>query len=121
MKLTVQIHRDKTWEEIYLRIYFLIKKNNWQWLSIATIATLSGGLLSPVVGILLDFIIWFVGLGQLKTYLYEGSIIFYVLTLPLLFLASHFLDLLEKKSSIIFPSKLSIKLESQEFNMGLKP
>ena len=85
--------------------------------SIVTVVALFGGLVSPIIGILLDLIVWRTSTGNLKTYLYEGSIIFYALTLPLLGIASHTLDLLEEKLSVA----ITTQLQSQEFDLGLKP
>lgn len=90
------------WKDFFLHeIYLLIKENKRKWQSLLALIALSGGILSPVIGAVLNLIVWFITVSHLRTLLNETSMVFYVLALPLLALGSHCLDLLEKKSSIL--------------------
>lgn len=102
MKISIKIHHDEMRRDFFLhQIYLLIKKNKWKWQSLTALITLCAGLLSPVVGAALNLTVWFVSASHFRTLLYETSMVFYVLALPLLALGAHCLDLLEKKSSIL--------------------
>ena len=98
VKITIKIHRDEILEEHYLPVYFLIKKNKWRWESVGASLTLGGGFLSPTIGIVLNILYSYTRLSYERPALYKISMIGYMLTVPLLMLGSHFLDLLEKKS-----------------------
>ena len=90
------------WKDFFLyHIYLLIKENKWKWQSLAATITLAIGVLSPVIGIGLNLIVWVIPSSHLRTSLYETSIGFYVITLPVLMLGFHCLDLLDQKSSIL--------------------
>ena len=62
---------------------------------------LSGGLLSLITGVILNLTVWLISMSHLRTLLHEISTVFYVVTLPFLLLGSHFLDLLEKRLSVL--------------------
>lgn len=110
------IRYQAKFEDPYSRISFLIEKHRWEWQSVGAAAALGGGLLSPLIGILLDFIGWITRMNFLRLPLTKISIVFYVLTFPLLALGSHCLDLLEKKS----PDSPLDNLPTHEFDLGLK-
>lgn len=115
MKIRIKINFDQVLKEIYLRAYFLIKENKGTRASQLAILGLGGGFISPFIGGLLDLVAWFTATGVTHYSLYGTSMIFYVITLPLLALGSHSLDLLEKKSSI--PS--AEKLKADKLDLGL--
>jgi hypothetical protein len=90
------------WKDFFLyHIYLLIKENEWTWQSLVVTITLGIGVLSPVIGTGLNLIVWFIPSNHLRTLLYETSMAFYVITLPLVVLGSHCLDLLEQKSAVL--------------------
>jgi hypothetical protein len=102
VKISIKIHHDKMWKDFFLhQIYILIKENKWKWQSLLALIALAGGVLSPVIGTVLNLMVWFIPVSHLRTLLYETSMVFFAVTLPLLALGSHCLDLLEKKSSVI--------------------
>jgi hypothetical protein len=103
-------------EDPFLRIPILIKKHEWEWQSVGAIAAFGGGLLSPMIGILLDLIASVTRTNFLRLPLSKISIVFYVLTFPLLALGSHCLDLLEKNS----PDSPPDNLQTHKFDLGLK-
>ncbi len=116
MKFKIKIKRDEVWDELYLRLYLLIKENKQTWASAIAILGLSGGLLAPFAGALLNVIDWLAITGIAHFRLYGASIICYGMTLPLLALGAHCLDLLEKKSS----NSVTEKLLAEKLNLGLK-
>ena len=99
MKITIKVHRDRGLEEQYLPVYRLLKVNNARWQAIGAGVCLGGGLLSPIFGLVLNILYSFTRLGFQHPALYKISMIFYGLTIPLLIIGAHFLDLLEKKVS----------------------
>jgi hypothetical protein len=118
VKITIRIHRDKVWEELYLPIYLLIKKYKWGWQTIGAIVSLVSGILSPLIGAILDLIVSYTSFNYGKAILYKICILLYIVTIPLLMLGSHFLDLLEKKDrEICFSEEYSqdrrIKLQTK--------
>ena len=98
MKITIKVHRDEILKEHYLPVYLLIKKYKWRWQSVGASLALGGGLLSPIIGVILDLLISYTRLGYEKPALSKVSAVCYVITIPLLFLGAHFLDLLEQKA-----------------------
>lgn len=103
-------------EDPFLSIYLLIKNHKWKWQSVGAFAALGGGIFSPLIGLLLDAVVWLAPAVRLRLPLSKISIAFYVLTFPLLALGSHCADLLEDKS---FVSR-SPDLEPHKFDLGLK-
>jgi hypothetical protein len=98
MKSSFKTKEDEIWEELFPRIVFLIKKNKWAWQSVGAVLGLCGGILSIVLTIVLPFVIFWLTPGDLVSILEKISFIFLALSLPLLAVGSHCLDLLEKKS-----------------------
>ena len=116
MKIGIKIHRDKVSEEFYLRAYLLIKENKRRWQSSVAVLALGSGFLSPFIGVFLDLVDWLTATSIHHSFLYKTSLAFYALTLPLLALGSHCLDLLEKKSAL----SPSDDLAFHRFNAALK-
>jgi hypothetical protein len=83
--------------EIYRRILFLLKKNRASWQSAAAAVGLFGGLLSIVLGAV-DWaaVGMFAPSGALGSFLDAAGTALFALSLPLLALGAHCLDLLEK-------------------------
>ena len=103
MKITIKVHHDEILEKKYLPVYLLIKKNKWHWQGIGAGMALGGGLSCPIIGAGLDLLVSYTRLGYERPALHKISIIFYVMTVPLLMLGSHFIDLLEKKALDLSP------------------
>jgi hypothetical protein len=119
VKIKIKIRRDEVWNEVYLRLYLLIKENKRTWASAAALFGLGGGFLAPIVGTLLNLIDWLRATGVAHSQFYKVSMVFYALTLPLLALGAHCLDLLEKKSPfLLLPA--AEKIKTGEFDLGLK-
>ena len=95
MKITIKVHRDEVLEEQYLPVYRLIKKNRWRWPAVAASLSLGLGILSPLAGVVLNLLVSYTRLGSEKPFLHKLSIIFYVVSVPLLMIGAHFLDLLD--------------------------
>lgn len=99
VKITIKFHRDRALEEKYLNVYQLLKKNKTRWQAIGAGVSLSGSVLSPGAGIVLNILYSFTRLGYQYPALNKISMIFYGSTIALMIAAGHFLDLLEKKDS----------------------
>ena len=95
------LHKDELRGELYRRVYRLIRKNLWTRQSIGAGVGVSGGLLSIIIGSFL----WAEGSllspGSLRAFLNGAEIIFFALSLPLLALGAHYLDLLEIQAPIL--------------------
>lgn len=89
--------QNKIWNGLYPRISFLIKKHQWQWESIAASFGLGGGILSMIVGVVCDVSVRVSTSQNSIVILSKVSVFAFFLCLPLLFLGSHYLDLLERK------------------------
>ena len=89
---------DEIWEGLYLRIPFLVKKNQWTRQSIGAVLGLGGGVVSFILTITLHSINWLLQ-GNLVPLLKEIDFVSLILVLPLLALGAHCLDLLEKECS----------------------
>jgi hypothetical protein len=98
VKITIKIHRDEIWEGLYLPFYLLFKKHSWRWAAVGAGLALSAGFLCPLSGAVLDLLVTYTRLGYERGALSRISTFLYVITVPLLLLGSHFLDLLEKKA-----------------------
>ena len=119
MKITIKVHRDRVLDEQYLPIYELLKENKTRWQAIGAGLSLCGGLLSPSAGVILNILYSFTRLGFQYPALYKISMIFYSLTIPLLIVGGHFLDLLEKKASEARCSEADAVKQSIE-NLGIQ-
>ena len=95
MKIIIKVHRDEVLERQYLPVYRLIKNNRWRWQAVGASLSLSGGILSPLAGIALNLLVSYTRLSSERPFLYKLSIIFYIVSVPLLMLGAHFLDLLD--------------------------
>jgi len=92
-----KLHEDEIWESLFLRIPFLVKKNQWKWQSVGAIAGLGGGIAAFVLTMTLSVFGWLTRDG-LAPILKEAGFVSLVSVLPLLALGAHCLDLLEKES-----------------------
>jgi len=77
----------------------LIEINPWAWQSIGALSGLIGGVLSPVLGMLLIAVTWFIKSEPIFSTLNVLCIVPFVLTIPLLTFGAHCLDLLERKTA----------------------
>ena len=93
--------KDELGEELYLRIYLLIKKKRWAWAAIGATFGLAGGMLSIASGTLLWAILPLLAPDTFGSFLKVLETLFFVLSLPLLALGACCLDLLEKRPPII--------------------
>jgi hypothetical protein len=119
VKITIKVHRDEILEEQYLPVYLLIKKYKWRWQSIGAAITLGGGLLAPIVGTGLNLLASCTRLGYERPILFKASTVCYVITIPLLMLGAHFLDLLEQKAIELAVSEAN-PLEQTIEHLGLR-
>jgi hypothetical protein len=93
-----ELQEYQEWD-IYEEMHRLIEINPWAWQSIGAVSGLVGGILSPVLGTLLIAVTWFVHSARVVSSLNTLSIVFFVLTIPLLAFGAHCLDLLERKAA----------------------
>ena len=87
---------DDSGDLLYRRIYLLVSKDVWGWPSIGAVCGLAGGLLSVILGGLLWVVVRLLATGVFGALLNRVELVFFVLTLPLLALGAHCLDLLEQ-------------------------
>ena len=119
MKITIKVHRDEILEEHYLPVFLLIKKYKWRWQSVGAGVALGGGLLSPIIGVILNLLVSYTRLGYERQVLSKVSTVCYVITVPLLLLGAHFLDLLEQKT-VKLPAGQAIPIEQTIEQLGLR-
>jgi hypothetical protein len=81
-----------------LRIEFRAKNQGWNYQSIGACAGLAGGVIAALSGSLLTAITWFTGTGAGSSYLHTLGTMLLFLTIPLLILGAHCLDLAEKQA-----------------------
>ena len=93
-----KLTEDEVWNDLYPRIYLLIKKNQWE--SIGAVFGLGGGILSLVMGIVFEIVTWSLFMQSNNLYFKKVSFICFMMNLPLLTVGAHCLDLLEKKTSL---------------------
>jgi hypothetical protein len=84
--------------DLYQEIESLIKKNPWAWQSVCAVLGLTGGVIAPVLGAIVDIITWFTISKAISSRLNVLSIVFCALTLPLLTLGAFCLDSLDRKT-----------------------
>ena len=118
MKITIKVQRDEILKEYYLPVYFLIKKNKWRWETVGASLALGGGFLLPIIGVILNLLVSYTRLGYEKPALDKASTACYVMTVPLLLLGAHFLDLLEKKA-VALPAGQANSREQTIGHLGL--
>lgn len=119
MKITIKVHRDEILEEHYLPVYLLIKKHKWRWESVGAGMTLGGGFLSPIIGVILNLLVSYTRLGYERPVLFKVSTACFVITIPLLLIGAHFLDLLEQKAVELCVSEAK-SFEQTIENLGLR-
>lgn len=72
------------------------KNRSWERQSCGVIAGLGGGILAGVVGSLVTFASWFMG-GRIGQFEHLAGTVLLLLTIPLLVLGAHCLDLIERQ------------------------
>ena len=92
-----KLHDDEIWRSLFLRIPFLVKKNQWTLQSIGAIAGLGGGVAAFILTLTLSVFGWLTRDG-LAPILKETSFVSLIAVLPFLALGAHCLDLLENES-----------------------
>ncbi len=92
-----KLHDDETWESLFLRIPFLIKKNQWTRQSVGAVLGLGGGAAAFVLTMTLSVFSWLTR-DDLAPVLKEIGFVSLISVLPLLAFGAHCLDLLEKES-----------------------
>ena len=90
-------------DDPFERIESLVRRNPWTWQTVGAVSGLAGGVLAPVLGSLLTVVGWFISVQRASPYLNRLSVIVFALTVPLLALAAHCLDLLEAKTAPTAP------------------
>ncbi|MDQ3175650.1 MAG: hypothetical protein M3Q91_18395 [Acidobacteriota bacterium] len=98
MNQDCELQENQEWD-LYEDIHSLIEFNPWAWQSIGAVSGLMGGVLSPVIGTLLIAVTWFVHSERVVSALNGLSIVSFALTIPLLAIGAHCLDLLERKTA----------------------
>ena len=103
MNATFESLEDQTETDLYQEIETLIKKNPWAWQSVCAVVGLAGGVIAPLFGAMADVITWFGSSETVNSYLHVLSIVFCALTLPLIILGALCLDLLQRKTTNLYP------------------
>ena len=85
--------------DLLQEIEVLIRENPWAWQSVGALTGLGGGVLAPFAGALSDIITRFGVSEKVNFRLTVLSIVSCAMTLPLLALGGHCLDLLEVKTA----------------------
>jgi len=99
MKNELDTSWDQTRDDPFERIGSLIGKSPRTWQSVGAVFGLAGGLLAPALGTLLTVMSWFVSQQRASLYLSRLSTILFFLTIPLLALGAHCLDMLEARAT----------------------
>ncbi|MFL6285366.1 MAG: hypothetical protein ACJ74Q_19690, partial [Pyrinomonadaceae bacterium] len=100
--------RDRTGDDPFERIGSLISKSPRTWPSIGAVLGLAGGILAPASGTLLTIISWLTGQQRASLYLSRLSTTLLFLTIPLLALGAHCLDMLEARGATPSPSATTL-------------
>jgi hypothetical protein len=95
----VQTTQSQAQDDPFERIESLVRRNPWTWQSLGAVSGLAGGILAPVLGSLLTVVRWLISVQRASSYLDRLSVVLFALTIPLLALAAHCLDLLEAKTA----------------------
>jgi hypothetical protein len=98
MKEYYEAAQDEDDFDLYQVAESLIRKNGWRWQAVCAVLGLAGGLLAPFLGAAFDVTSWFTQSHTAVSRLHVLSIVSCALTIPLLALGAHCLDLLEKKA-----------------------
>lgn len=101
-----KLHKEEIWESLFLRIPFLVKKNQWTRQSVGAVLGLGGGIVSFVLTMTLAVFNWLTRDGSVPL-LKEIDFVSLISVLPLLALGAHCLDLLEKESWKVKNARLS--------------
>jgi hypothetical protein len=96
--------RDPVRDDPFERIGSLIWKSPRPWPSAGAVTGLAGGILAPALGAALTAISWFASQQMASLYLSRLSTTLFFLTIPLLALGAHCLDLLEERAATPSPS-----------------
>ena len=105
---------DDLGEQLYRRIYLLIKENRWAWATIGALFGLISGTFSIILGTVLWVILRLLSQGELRSFLNVLDTMFFVLPLPLLALGAYCLDLLEQ-----MPSALPLPAQAQPADLEI--
>lgn len=84
-------------EQSGMRLEFRAKQQGWNCRLLGACAGLTGGILAALAGSLLTLISWFTGAGAGSSYLHTSGALLLFMTIPLLILGAHCLDLAEKQ------------------------
>jgi hypothetical protein len=84
--------------DLYSEIYSLIREIHGSWPAAGAFIGLTGGALSPLLGIILSLMAWNTTSESSKLLLSEWGTAFFMLSLPLYALGAHCLDLIESRS-----------------------
>lgn len=81
-----------------VRIENQATQRGWDWCRLGAIIGLSGGIITTVMGSVLTVITWFTATGVGNSYVRTMGTILLIMTIPLLILGAHCLDLAEKQA-----------------------
>ena len=79
------------------RLMEQMRVHGWTWTSGGAVGGLCFGIISPIIGSVLTAIAWFTGPGWHGLPLHRGGTVLLFLTIPLLILGAHCLDLLDRQ------------------------
>ena len=79
------------------RLMEQMRVHGWDWKSGGAVFGLCGGIIAPVIGLVLTAIAWFTGPEWHGLPLQRGGTVLLFLTIPLLIFGAHCLDLSEKQ------------------------
>lgn len=74
-----------------------ITVHGWNWRSVGAVCGFSLGILSPVIGSILTAIAWVTGPQWHGYFIRRDGTVLFLLTIPLLILGAHFLDLMDRQ------------------------
>jgi hypothetical protein len=100
--------REQTRDDPFERIGSLVGKSPRTWPSIGAVLGLAGGILAPASGTLLAVVSWLTGQQRASLYLSRLSTTLLFLTIPLLALGAHCLDMLEARAATPSPSATTL-------------
>ena len=69
-----KLTEDEVWNDLYPRIYLLIKKDQWEWESVGAVFGLGGGSFSIVVGMILEIATWSLFTQSVDPYLKKPAL-----------------------------------------------
>jgi hypothetical protein len=104
MKIYLDASREQVRDDPFERIGSLIRESTRTWSSAGAVFGLAGGVSAPALGALLTVVNWFTSQQRASLYLSRLSTTLFILTIPLLALGAHCLDLLETRAAASAPS-----------------